>query len=102
MEKVDGLSLLGDRHYEVVDTKLKRKADPKHVLQLVLYSDMLTKLQGDEHENAHLMLGTGGRVTIKLTDVQAYARLARHRLVDFVAIPKEPRPEPASFRAIYK
>ena len=37
----DTPSRLGPFSYEVVDTKLKRKPDPKHILQLILYSDLL-------------------------------------------------------------
>ena len=48
MERVEVPSVLGPYSYEVVDTKLKRRADPKHVLQLVLYSDLLAKIQGKE------------------------------------------------------
>ena len=31
----------GPFSYELADTKLKRRPDPKHVLQIVLYSDLL-------------------------------------------------------------
>jgi predicted RecB family nuclease len=41
-------SSLGAFSYEVVDTKLKRKSDPKHIMQLVLYSDLLAEIQGCE------------------------------------------------------
>ena len=46
LERVETPSALGPFSYEVADTKLKRRADPKHVLQLVLYSDMLAEIQG--------------------------------------------------------
>lgn len=46
LERVDTPSALGNFSYEVTDTKLKRKPHPSHVLQLVLYSDLLAEMQG--------------------------------------------------------
>src|SRR3954451_10854381 len=43
LERVERPSALGPFSYEVADTKLKRRPHPKHVLQLVLYSDLLTE-----------------------------------------------------------
>ncbi len=95
LEKVDRPSKLGDFSYEVADTKLKRHPHPKHVLQLVLYSDLLTEIQGVAPEYAHVELGNGTRATLRLADYSAYARLARTRLEAFVAVPKQTRPEPS-------
>src|SRR3546814_5816242 len=65
LERVERPSALGPWSYEVVDTKLKRKPDPKHVLQLCLYSDLLAKVQGVAAEDAHLQLGDGSRYTVR-------------------------------------
>lgn len=92
LERVDGASALGTFAYEVTDTKLKRRPDPKHVLQLALYADLLGDLQGRPPERAHLELGNGERVTLRLADYAAYARRARRRLEAFVADPPETRP----------
>lgn len=96
LERVDRPSSLGDFSYEVTDTKLKRRPDPKHVLQLVLYSDMLADVQGVMPEEAHLALGDGSRVSVRLADYAHYARAARRRLEDFVGIPEPTRPIPCS------
>src|SRR5580692_9042429 len=66
-------SALGEFSYEVVDTKLKRKPDPKHILQLVLYSDLLAEVQGAEPEYAHIELGNGERFSFRLKEYSAYA-----------------------------
>lgn len=87
-------SALGPYSYEVADTKLKRKPHPKHVLQLVLYSDLLTELQGVAPENAHVELGNGERATLRLSDYRDYARAARRRLEAFVDDPVPTRPMP--------
>jgi predicted RecB family nuclease len=96
LERVDRPSALGPFSYEVADTKLKRRLHPKHVLQLVLYSDLLTEVQGVAPEFAHVELGDGSRATLRLSDYAAYARMARARLEGFVADPPPTRPIPCS------
>ena len=96
LERVETPSALGSFSYEVADTKLKRRADPKHVLQLVLYSDLLAEVQGVAPEFAHVELGDGTRATLRLADYAAYARMARERLEGFVADPRPTRPVPCA------
>lgn len=96
LERVETPSALGPFSYEVADTKLKRRADPKHVLQLVLYSDLLTEIQGAAPEFGHVELGDGTRATLRLADFSAYARMARQRLEDFVADPQPTCPMPCA------
>lgn len=96
LERVEVPSALGEYSYEVSDTKLKRRAHPKHVLQLVLYSDLLAEVQGRAPERAHLDLGDGTRTTLRLADYAAYARMARARLEGFVANPPDTRPIPCA------
>ncbi|WP_338828329.1 TM0106 family RecB-like putative nuclease [Bradyrhizobium sp. 27S5] len=92
--RVERPSALGAFSYEVVDTKLKRKPDPKHILQLVLYSDLLAEIQGLEPEHAHIELGNGERFSFRLKEYAAYARHARSRLEAFVAAPPATSSEP--------
>lgn len=96
LERVERPSTLGPFSYEVVDTKLKRRPHPKHVLQLVLYSDLLAEIQGVAPEFAHIELGDGSRATLRLSDYVAYARMARVRLEGFVADPQPTRPIPCA------
>ena len=96
LERVERPSDLGPWSYEVVDTKLKRKPDPKHVLQLCLYSDLIAKVQGVAPEAAHLQLGDGSRFTVRLSEVSSYARHARKMLETFVVERPPTRPEPVS------
>jgi len=96
LERIERPSALGPFSYEVADTKLKRQPHPKHLLQLVLYSDLLTEIQGVAPEFAHVELGTGERATLRLTDYAHYARAARARLEAFVAEPATTRPIPCS------
>ena len=96
LERVDRPSALGAWSYEVTDTKLKRRPHPRHVLQLVLYSDLLSTVQGAVPEHAHVELGDGSRATIRLSDVAAYARRVRTRLEAFVADRPPTRPVPCA------
>ena len=96
LQRVDRPSHLGPFSYEVADTKLKRSVQPKHVLQLVLYSDLLAKVQVVAPEFAHVELGSGERATLRLADFQHYARAARARLEAFVADPRPTRPVPCA------
>lgn len=96
LERVDRPSALGDWSYEVVDTKLKRSPDPKHILQLSLYSDLLTEVQGAAPESAHLQLGDGSRFSVRLDDVSAYARQSRRALETFIAERPATRSEPTA------
>lgn len=94
LERVERPSAIGDWSYEVVDTKLKRRPDPKHVIQLALYSDLLTEMQGAVPEFTHLELGNGSRHTVRLAEVSAYARYARQRFQEFLVERPETRPDP--------
>ncbi|PZX17487.1 uncharacterized protein LX81_01210 [Palleronia aestuarii] len=96
LERVEVPSGLGPFSYEVADTKLKRKPDPKHLLQLVLYSDLLAPLQGRAPEHAHVLLGNGTRATFRLAEYADYARGARGRLEAFVTTPWPTRPVPCA------
>jgi predicted RecB family nuclease len=96
MERVERPSALGSFSYEVADTKLKRRPHPKHVLQLVLYSDLLEEIQGVAPEYAHVELGDGTRASFRLAEYSAYARMARAKLEDFVAAPLPTRPTPCA------
>lgn len=100
LERVEKPSNFGAWSYEVVDTKLKRKPDPKHILQLCLYSDLLAKVQGVAPEAAHLQLGDDTRFTVRLAEVSAYARHARRMLETFLVERPETRPEPVSACAL--
>lgn len=96
LERVERPSALGSFSYEVADTKLKRRPHPKHVLQLVLYSDLLAEVQGAAPEFAHVELGSGERATLRLADYAHHARGARARLEAFVADPSPTRPFPCA------
>ena len=97
--RVEKPSSLGDGSYEVVDAKLARVAKGTALLQLLLYSDLLTELQGAEPEWMHLALGgTNGEDTTRFRVVEyaAYYRAVRRWFEAHAADPPETYPEPVS------
>lgn len=96
LERVERPSALGAHSWEVADTKLKRKPAPSHILQLVLYSDLLEPLQGRAPERAHVQLGNGERFSFRLAEYADYARAARARLEDFVSASEDTAPIPCA------
>lgn len=100
LERVERPSDLGPFSYEVVDTKLKRTPDPKHVLQLALYADLLKAAQGCAPEQVHVVLGDGVRASFRLADYAAYVNRLRERLESFIDAPTPTRPEPVAACAL--
>ena len=71
--------VLGDYSYEVLDTKLARRAKPSYLVQLCLYSDLLARVQGRVPEHMHVVLGSGERQTYRLAEFLAFYRRLRRR-----------------------
>lgn len=71
--RVNGVpSNLGDFAYDVADTKLACSAKPKHILQLCVYADLLSGVQGREPPQMHVVLGDGSQVSLRTSDVRHY------------------------------
>jgi predicted RecB family nuclease len=87
--RVDGRTRLGSYGYEVVDTKLARSAQPKHIVQLCVYSRLLGLVQERLPVSVHVVLGDGSQVTLPLSHFLYYAELAQRRLERFAACPPQ-------------
>ena len=90
--------------YEPWDAKLARTVRPEHVLQIVLYGDLLGSVQGRPADRGSLMLGTGDPnkpyevETFSLQEVRYYVRRAARRLEAFAAaLPTGLQPEPCGY-----
>jgi predicted RecB family nuclease len=94
LERVERPSALGSWSYEVLDTKLAKRPQPEHALQLCFYSEAVGSMQGLKPEVAHVVLGTRERFTVRLADVSAYYRRVRGRFESAV----ENRQEVAPYR----
>ena len=80
--RVETPSDLGAHSYEVVDAKLARSAKGGAVLQLCVYSDLLTQLQGTQPEHMVLALGGGEEPErFRYADFAAYYRSVRSRFL---------------------
>ena len=86
LRRVETPSDLGEWSYEVWDTKLARHAKASAVLQLSLYSDMVTVMQGRQPERMHLALGGVQRETVsfRVADYAAYYRLVAREFEAFL------------------
>jgi predicted RecB family nuclease len=98
LERVDEPSTLGQYGYEPTDTKLKRRVDPKHAIQLGLYSRGLAEVQGRMPALAHVVLGTAppSRIPLIVEDLRYYTDRLAARLEAFVADPWPTEPEPVA------
>lgn len=90
-------SSLGNYSYEVLDTKLARTAEPKHIIQLCTYSEFLTPLQGYNPYLMHLVLGDGEEYRFQVSEFFFYYDRAKERFEDYVKNPPENSyPEPCT------
>lgn len=98
LERVEEPSSLGPFGYEAIDTKLKRRVDPKHAIQLGLYSRGVAEIQGRTPTQAHVVLGTAppSRVPLVVEDLRHYTDRLAARLEAFVADPWPTAPEPVA------
>ncbi|MEO3998886.1 TM0106 family RecB-like putative nuclease [Mesorhizobium sp. CAU 1732] len=96
LERVEKPSALGHFSYEAVDTKLKRRADPKHALQLSIYSKAISEVQVALPRSAHVQLGNGERASFLVEDAVYYASRLASRLEEFVEAPWTTVAEPVS------
>jgi predicted RecB family nuclease len=80
----DFLELQPDGSYEVVDTKLARRAKPAHLLQLCFYTEQLARIQNQWPVQMHVVNGLGERESFKPQDFLAYYRRLKARFLDRV------------------
>ena len=90
-------SQLGDFSYEVIDTKLARNPDAKHLIQLCVYADLLAAVQRLVPRQTHLVLGDGRQESFRVEDFASYVRHARQRFEQFARKPPaDSYPEPCA------
>ena len=99
VEQPGAPSRLGNWSYEVVDCKLALETKAETILQLCLYSDLLTQLQGFETEFFHVIRPHVGFLpeSYRLSAFAAYYRVVKRSLERAVnGRPNETYPEPVS------
>jgi predicted RecB family nuclease len=89
LRRVETPSRLGPWSYEVTDTKLARETKGGTVLQICLYSDMLSSIQGADAVSAHVVTPGTNYVPegYRIADYAAYYRHVRNSLERAVAAP---------------
>jgi predicted RecB family nuclease len=93
--RIDKPSDLGAWSYEVYDAKLGSHPQPRHIFQLLFYTDELERLQGRRPERMHLMLGDGTAPAFVPDDFAAYAARVRVQFEDRFAELAGLEPDPA-------
>ncbi len=82
--RVDGPSDLGDWHYEVADTKLALSVKGSALLQVCVYSERLSTVQGRAPLQVHVVTGDAITHTLRLDDFAAFYRSVKRRFEDRV------------------
>ncbi len=96
--KCNAPSQLGNHSYEVLDTKLTRTPEPKHIVQLCAYSELLEKLQDLRPVRMYLLTGDGKKHSFKVSDFFAYYRWAKKHFEDYLQqLPVESYPQPCNY-----
>jgi predicted RecB family nuclease len=99
VERPDNPTRLGNWSYEVVDCKLARETKAETILQLCLYSELLTKLQGSQPELFHVIRPNTAfePESYRLSSFAAYFRVVKRALREAVkAENSQTYPEPVS------
>lgn len=85
LRRVEKPSALGGWSYSVADTKLAHRPQPKFMIQLAYYSELLASTQGIEPEHMHLVLGNRTERSFRVADYRHYYRRLRQRFDAFLA-----------------
>lgn len=93
--RVEEPSDLGAFSYEVADAKLGRTPQPKHIFQLLFYTEQLERIQGRRPARMRLLLGDGTDPSFREEDFEAYAAGIRELFQQRLAELEAPKPEPA-------
>ena len=94
LRKVPGSSDLGDWHYEAHDTKLARETRAGAILQLCVYTDLITRMQGRQPDR-FVVVTPAGDHQYRVTDVAAYYRLVKKNLDRFCQPIRPPAQSPS-------
>ena len=86
LRRVEIPSDLGSWSYEPIDTKLSRETKAGTILQLSVYSEVLSQLQGRLPENMHVVVPGNNFVpeTYRTREYFAYYSYVKHRLEEVV------------------
>lgn len=93
--KISTASDLGNFSYEVLDAKLAKVAEPKHIIQLSVYSELLEALQGLQPHAMHLFLGDKKTHSFSVSDFLYYVQQTQSRFEHYInQVNQQSSPEP--------
>lgn len=85
--------------YDVADTKLSHRLTVAAVLQMAVYAERLTQLQGVEPERLVVVTGDGREQPFRFRDCAAYTRIVRQAYLDVLGRDEPTLAEPVSYCA---
>ena len=101
--KVDQKSKLGDFSYKAIDTKLSKNPKITHVMQIMIYSLMISEITGNLPNEANIVSpnitsGSGFEIfNFNTTEFINYVEKRMISLENFINKNTQPKPEPCSF-----
>ena len=81
--KKKGKSKFGNYFYEVLDAKLARNGKPEHIIQLLVYSELLEKAQETKPEKAYLVYGNFGPQEIEPKNYASFYQAFKEKFLKF-------------------
>lgn len=98
LRRIDHASDLGPYSFEIVDSKLAVTPKTQFIIQLCLYSEMLSQAQGMMPARMHIWLGDGKEESFRVSDFIMYYRAIKERFLERVAKrSEETYPEPCVY-----
>ena len=98
LRRVETPSVLGEWSYEAIDTKLARETRAGSILQLCLYSDLLTEMQERAPASMHVVVPWSDfePQSYRCADYAAYFRKVKRGFIESLAVqgPGETYPDP--------
>jgi uncharacterized protein len=96
LRRVESASSLGPWSYEAYDTKLSRETNANTILQLCLYSDLLSDMQGATPDHMHVVTPWSEFVpkTYRVTEFAAYFRRVKEGLTTTIGTVPAPMTYP--------
>jgi predicted RecB family nuclease len=94
-------SKFGPWSYEVMDTKLSRQTKAGAILQICLYSEIVSELQGCLPEHMYIS-NPNGEQKFRVNDFMAFYRLMKKKLTEAIVVPHNGYPDPVAHCDICK
>lgn len=93
--RIDAPSSLGSYSYQVIDTKLTKSPEPKHIIQLCAYTELLGNLQNFDPKQMVLVVGDNQQHSFVYKDFEFYYKIIKNNFEKYAqSPPSQSYPEP--------